>query len=79
MLAVEHAKRLARTGKAVLFVCFNRALAQHLRRTERRTDVSFFTFHSLCTHLAHKAKVKLPQYPPVRHRRSTSTTSYPTR
>ena len=64
MLAVEHAKRLARTGKAVLFVCFNRALAEHLRRTERRTDVSFFTFHSLCTHLAHKAKVKLPQYPP---------------
>ena len=64
MLAVEHAKRLARTGKAVLFVCFNRALVEHLRRTERKTDVAFFTFHSLCTHLAHKAKVKLPQYPP---------------
>jgi hypothetical protein len=64
MLAVEHAKRLSRAGKAVLFVCFNRALAEHLRRIERKTDVAFFTFHSLCTHLAHKAKVKLPQYPP---------------
>ena len=63
MLAVEHARRLARTGKAVLFVCFNRALVEHLRRTERKSDVAFFTFHSLCTHLARKAKVKLPQYP----------------
>jgi hypothetical protein len=64
MLAVEHGKRLARAGKSVLFVCFNRALVEHLRRTERKTDVAFFTFHSLCTHLAHKAKVKLTQYPP---------------
>jgi hypothetical protein len=62
MLAVEHAKRLDRAGKSVLFVCFNRALAEHLRRTERKTGIAFFTFHSLCTHLAHKAKVRLPQY-----------------
>ena len=62
MLAVEHAKRLERAGKQVLFVCFNRALVEHLRRTERKTGVSFFTFHGLCTHLAHKARVKLPQY-----------------
>jgi hypothetical protein len=62
MLAVEHAKRLDRAGQQVLFVCFNRALVEHLRRTERRTGIAFFTFHGLCTHLAHKAKVKLPQY-----------------
>jgi hypothetical protein len=63
MLAVEHAKRLDRAGPTVLFVCFNRALVEHLRRTERRTGISFYTFHGLCTHLAHRAKVKLPQYP----------------
>jgi hypothetical protein len=63
MLAVEHAKRLERAGKRVLFVCFNRALVEHLRRTERKTKVAFFTFHGLCTHLARKAKVKLPHYP----------------
>ena len=62
MLAVEHAKRLQRAEQQVLFVCFNRGLAEHLRRTEGKSGVSFFTFHSLCTHLAHKAKVKLPQY-----------------
>ena len=62
MLAVEHAKRLEREGERVLFVCFNRGLAEHLRRTERRSGVSFFTFHALCTHLGRRAKVKLPQY-----------------
>jgi hypothetical protein len=62
MLAVEHAKRLGRAGQQVLFVCFNRALVEHLRRTERKTGIAFFTFHGLCTHLARKAKVKLPQY-----------------
>ena len=62
MLAVEHGKRLDRAGQQVLFVCFNRALVDHLRSTERHTNITFFTFHALCTHLAHKAKVKLPQY-----------------
>lgn len=62
MLAVEHAKRLARSGLRVLFVCFNRALAQHLRNAERDKRVDFFSFHGLCTHLAGQARIKLPQY-----------------
>jgi len=62
MLAVEHAKWLARAGTEVLFVCFNRGLAEHLRVREAKSAVTFQTFHSLCTHLAGRAKLKLPQY-----------------
>ena len=60
MLAVEHAKRLAAGGTKVLFVCFNKALQQHLRDRERTSGVDFFTFHGLCTHLAKRAEIKLP-------------------
>jgi hypothetical protein len=63
MLAVEHARRLAEGGKRVLVVCFNRALAAHLRAARHPAGVDYFTFHALCTHLARKAKVALPQYP----------------
>jgi AAA domain/UvrD-like helicase C-terminal domain len=63
MLAVEHARRLQRQGDKVLFVCFNRALVEHLRRREAKSGISFFTFHALCHHLAQRAKVKVPQYP----------------
>lgn len=63
MLAVEHGRRLRQQGKDVLLVCFNRALAEHLRRTEARSGIAVHTFHGLCTHLAHRAKVKLPKYP----------------
>jgi nucleoside-triphosphatase THEP1 len=62
MLAVEHARRLAREGTKVLFVCFNRGLAEHLRARESRSGVTVQTFHGLCSQLARKAKVKLPQY-----------------
>jgi hypothetical protein len=62
MLAVEHAKRLAEDGARVLFICFNRALADHLRVREAKSGVTFTTFHSICTHLAHRAKVDLPHY-----------------
>ncbi|MBA3510174.1 MAG: NERD domain-containing protein/DEAD/DEAH box helicase, partial [Thermoleophilaceae bacterium] len=62
MLAVEHAKRLAAAGEDVLFVCFNRALMQHLRKTVGGDGLTFQTFHGLCTHLAHRAEVTLPRY-----------------
>lgn len=42
MLAVERAKRLAAKGEEVLFVCFNRALLEHLRRSESQARISFF-------------------------------------
>ncbi len=55
MLAVEQAKRFARDGRESLFVCFNRALRDHLREREGRSGVTFHTFHGLCTALAGQA------------------------
>lgn len=63
MIAVERAKQLARRGEDVLFVCFNKQLAQYLRRKERHDRITFQTFHGLCTHLASRAAIKLPQHP----------------
>jgi hypothetical protein len=63
MLAVERAKRLAANGKDVLFVCFNRALREHLRDREGSSGVHFQNFHPLCIELGHKAKLDMPDYP----------------
>ncbi len=63
MLAVEQAKRLARKGKDVLFVCFNRALRDHLRAREAKSGVEFQSFHALCVQLASQAGVELPEHP----------------
>ena len=62
MLAVERGKELAADGRKVLFVCFNKALAKHLRDRERVKGMDVFTFHSLCTHLARRNEVPLPRY-----------------
>ena len=62
MLAVEHARRLAGEGKRVLFVCFNRRLRDHLRKRERCEGVTYQNFHGLCTWLAQRAKVALPDH-----------------
>ena len=63
MLAVEHARRLAADGRRVGFVCFNRALRDHLRKTSRVNGVTYQTFHGLCTALGHRAKsVSMPDY-----------------
>jgi hypothetical protein len=61
LLAVEQASRRAQQGRRVGYVCFNRALRDHLKR-KAPPGVSFHTFHSLATHLAHKARIALPQY-----------------
>jgi hypothetical protein len=61
LLAVEQATRRVQQGRRVGYVCFNRALRDHLKRNAA-PGVSFHTFHSLATHLAHKAGVELPQY-----------------
>ncbi len=63
LLAVEHAKRLATEGKEVVFVCFNRRLADFLRARERNDRIHFSHFHRLCRALAGKAGIKLPEYP----------------
>jgi superfamily I DNA/RNA helicase len=63
MLAVERARRLARDGQTVLFVCFNKALRKFLADRHPIEGVSYFTFHGLCLHLAGRAGVELPSYP----------------
>jgi NAD(P)-dependent dehydrogenase (short-subunit alcohol dehydrogenase family) len=62
MLGVERARRLAGAGRKVLFVCFNRALRAHLHDSVKVDGLDFFTFHGLCTRLAHRANVALPKY-----------------
>jgi superfamily I DNA and RNA helicase len=63
MLALEQARRWrSREDRRVLFVCFNRRLQQHLRELEKDSGIAFWTFHSLCVHLARKAKVPLTDY-----------------
>jgi hypothetical protein len=80
MLGVEQAKRwIEREGRSVLFVCFNKRLRVHLAERERGSGIAFWTFHSLCLHLARKAKVKLNEYPPGRRPSPISTTSCPLR
>ena len=63
MIAVERAKRLAKDGADVGFICFNRALRDHLRDREAGSGVHFNTFHGLCFHLSNKAKLKIARYP----------------
>ena len=62
MLAVERAKALAAKGQKVLFICFNRALRDHLRKVEKDSEVLFNTFHGACMALAKRAEVPLTDY-----------------
>ena len=62
MLGLERARRLAVRGRHVLFVCFNKALAKHVRDTVAIEGLDVFTFHKLCTHWAKRAGVELPMY-----------------
>lgn len=47
LLGVEKARRLARQGKKVLFLCFNEFLYQHLRGQERDPLITFHNVRSL--------------------------------
>lgn len=47
-LAVEMAKRLAAQGKATLFLCFNKMLADYLAATYPHKNLEFKHFHRLC-------------------------------
>lgn len=56
LLAVEKARSLADEGLRVLFVCYNRALADYVGITlghRHRFDV--YSFHQLCVHWANRA------------------------
>ena len=48
LLAVEKARRLAAQGLAVLFTCFNRPLADHLRGLPDPDRVDVVGFHQPC-------------------------------
>ncbi|MGH2978860.1 MAG: AAA family ATPase, partial [Solirubrobacterales bacterium] len=62
-MAVEQAKWLKHERDLdVAVVCFNRRLRDHLQEREGESGVEFFTFHSLCVHLGHRARVDVPKY-----------------
>jgi hypothetical protein len=62
MLAIERARQLAEAGRAVLFVCFNKPLRAHLEASVKVEGLQFSTFHALCSGLARRAKIALPDY-----------------
>lgn len=57
LVAMERARRLAADGARVLFLCFNRALAESLKPVAARHRVDVFNFHALCGELAKEAGV----------------------
>ncbi len=63
VLALEKAKRLAGEGFRVLLTCFNRPLADHLRRSAGHVDgLTILTFHQLCEHFACEGQLPLPDH-----------------
>ncbi len=59
LLAIEHAKRRAEMGRDVLYVCFNRALADELNRRIAEPGLRIANFHKLCVDAAVEAKIAL--------------------
>jgi len=60
LLAAEKARRLARQGFRVLFTCFNRPLAEHLREAlADAPGVDVETFHGLALKLAAEAGIEV--------------------
>jgi hypothetical protein len=59
LIAAEKARRLAAQGFDVLFTCFNRPLADHLRRAlADQPGIRVSGFHQLCLDLAREAGVE---------------------
>ncbi|MGH7822173.1 MAG: DEAD/DEAH box helicase family protein, partial [Candidatus Binatia bacterium] len=55
LLAMEKARRLAEKGKRVLFLCFNRPLADHL--APRADGFTVKSFHAYCREVAESAAI----------------------
>jgi hypothetical protein len=53
---------LAQPRCSVLFVCFNKPLRAHLEASVKAAGLRFSTFHALCSGLARRAKIALPDY-----------------
>jgi hypothetical protein len=63
-LAAEKARRLASRGFRVLVVCFNRFLAEHLRRGLADADgVDAFSYDGLCRTVLEEAGIDFPEEP----------------
>jgi Nuclease-related domain/UvrD-like helicase C-terminal domain len=61
VLALEKARRLAAEGLEVLLTCFNRPLAEFLRRCCGQVDrLTIANFHHFCWQMAREAGVPLP-------------------
>lgn len=58
LLALEKARRLAENGYRTLLLCFNRPLADELRKSASGFEVN--TFHGLCSSMAAKAGLSFP-------------------
>jgi hypothetical protein len=61
VLALEHARDLARGGSRTLLLCYNRPLADHLRsQSAGETGLEILTFHQLCHRLIETAGLRMP-------------------
>jgi len=61
LLALEKARRLAAEGLDVLLTCYNRPLADHLRRSAGPCErLTIANFHTHCWEMAKQAGVHLP-------------------
>jgi hypothetical protein len=60
MLAVNHARRLARDGHRVLFACFNTKLREDLRARYGTEGLEIESVHSLAVGLGGRAKLAMP-------------------
>jgi hypothetical protein len=64
MLALEKSLRSAASGKRTVFVCFNNALAFHLKALAGdHENLTVSSFHALCGSLARQAAISLPDKP----------------
>lgn len=62
LLALEKARRLAAEGCEVLLTCFNRPLAEFLRRSAGDVPrLTIANFHRFCWQMGHDAGVALPE------------------
>jgi hypothetical protein len=58
LIAIVKAARESQGGKRVLFVCFNRLLADHLARDERLRHVDVSTYHQLIYRMLGRAGIE---------------------
>ncbi len=63
VLACEKARQLKAEGNSVLLTCYNKLLADTLRRDPSLQGIEVRNFHSLCMTLAYKAELEVPKEP----------------